>query len=151
MNLPRIKTKDIGGSLKGLLFTLAEKAFLTFLSLFVIALIFGAIIYYQYNVLAKKEEAQTIKEPLRFQEEIYQSVSRIWQEREKKFEGADSREYLSPFKVDQIREVTPEEHSEASEGNESEESTLEEPLGPSEVEQEGIDLGGPHVPLEIDQ
>jgi cbb3-type cytochrome oxidase subunit 3 len=139
MNLPRIKTRKIEESLKRLLFTMAEKAFLTFLGLFVIALIFGAIIYYQYNILAKEEEAPTIKEPLQFQEKTYQNVSRIWQKREKNFEEADQKEYPNPFRVDQFKEAILEESS-GSSGAE-EETGLEEHFDSIETEQS--EEGGP--------
>jgi cbb3-type cytochrome oxidase subunit 3 len=151
MNLSRIKTKEIGESLGKLVFIMAEKAFLTFLGLFVIVLIFGAIIYYHYNILAKKEEAQTIKEPLQFQEKSYQNVSRAWQERERKFEEADQKEYPSPFKIKQPEEAILKESSGSSgakgetglEENsnslgteQSEESGPEELPGSSDIDQE---------------
>jgi hypothetical protein len=151
MKLSRIKAVEINKLLKRLLFTLVKRAFLFFLGLLVVALIFGAIIYYQYNILAQKEEPQTIKKSLQFQEKTYRNVSRAWQEREKNFREADSKEYVNPFRADQIREVTPEEQPEPAEINEPEESTPEEPSGSSEVEQEGTDLEGPHTPTDIDQ
>ena len=151
MNLSRIKTKEIGESLKKLVFIMAEKAFLTFLGLFVIILILGAIIYYQYNILSKKEEAQTIKEPLQFQEKSYQNVSRAWQERERKFKEADQKEYPSPFKVKQSEEAILKESSGSSgakgetgleenfnslETEQSKEGGLEELPGSSDIDQE---------------
>jgi cbb3-type cytochrome oxidase subunit 3 len=125
MKLPRIKTKDTGESLKRLLFILADKAFLTFLGLFFVALILGAVIYYQYNILAKREEAQAIKGYLQFKEGTYQNISRIWQEREKNFKGADSKEYLNPFKTEYFEEGIL-ERSPRSFETEQEETGLEE-------------------------
>jgi cbb3-type cytochrome oxidase subunit 3 len=139
MKLPRIKTKDTGESLKRLLFILADKAFLTFLGLFFVALILGAVIYYQYNILAKREEAQAIKGYLQFKEGTYQNISRIWQEREKNFKGADSKEYPNPFRVDQLKEAILEESS-GSSGTE-EETGLEEHFDSIETEQS--EEGGP--------
>ncbi|KPJ73654.1 hypothetical protein AMJ48_00385 [Parcubacteria bacterium DG_74_1] len=140
MNLPRIKIRKTEGFLKRLLLNLGERAFLIFLGLLVIALIFGAIIYYQYNILAKREETQAIKEPFHFQEKTYQNISRTWQEREKKFEEADSKEYSNLFRVNQFEEVIPGEQSDSTEINESEENALEGSSNSSEVGQEGIDL-----------
>ena len=151
MNLSRIKTREIKESLKRLLFALVKRAFLFFLGLLFVALLFGAVIYYQYNILAKKEAVQDIKGSLQFQEKTYQNVSRAWREREKKFEEADSKEYSNPFRLKQVEEVGPEGHPETTEVNESEESALEEPSSSSEVEQEGIDSEESHIPVEVDQ
>ena len=108
---------------------------MVFLGLLAIALIFGVIIYYQYNILAKKEESQALKEPLQFQEETYQNVFRIWQEREKKFREADSKEYPNPFRVEQFKEAILEEPS-GSSGVAQEETGLEESPDSSNVDQE---------------
>ena len=134
MNLPRIKTRKSGELLKKLLLNLGERAFLVFLGLLAMALIFGVIIYYRYNILAKREEAQIIKEPFQFQEKTYQNISRIWQEREKKFEESDSKEYPNLFRVNQFEEVVPEEHFDSAEINESEETTPEESSDSSGVD-----------------
>ncbi len=83
MAFSKIKTKKIKESLKRLFSTLGEKAFLTFLGLLFVALIFGAIIYYRYNTLANRAEVQITKEPLQFQKKTYENVLKIWQEREK--------------------------------------------------------------------
>jgi len=115
MNLPRIKMKGTKGSFKKILLKLGERAFLIFLGLFIIVLILGAVIYYQYNILAKKKEVQAIKEPLQFQEKTYQSVFRIWQEREKKIEEAGLKEYSNPFEINHLKETTSEEPSGSSE------------------------------------
>ena len=109
MNLPKIKTIKTKEWLKDLALTLGEKSFLTFLGLLVIALIFGAIIYYRYNILAKREEVQIIKAPLYFQEKSYQNISKIWQEREKKFEEVGLKEYFNPFEVNRLEETMSEE------------------------------------------
>lgn len=140
MNLPRIKIRKTGELLKRLLLNLGERAFLVFLGLLVIALIFGTIIYYQYNILAKRGGVQITKEPFRFQEKTYQDISRIWQEREKRFEEADSKEYPNLFRVNQSEEVVPEEHFDSTEINESEENVPEESSHSSGVDQEEVDL-----------
>jgi cbb3-type cytochrome oxidase subunit 3 len=133
MNLPRIKIRKTGRLLKRLLLSLGERAFLIFLGLLVIALIFGAIIYYRYNILAKREEAQVTKEPFQFQEKTYQNISRIWQKREKKFEESGSKEYPNLFRANQFEEVVPEEHFDSTEINESEETVPEESSDSSEI------------------
>jgi len=100
MRVPKLKTKKIQDFLKRLPRILGEKAFLAFLGLLFLALIFGGIIFYQYNILVKKAEVQIIEEPLQFQEKTYQDISKIWQEREKKFQEADLKTYPDPFKID---------------------------------------------------
>jgi len=100
IEIPKIKTKKIKEFFKKLPQVLAERAFLTFLFLFLIVLIIGGIVFYKYNVLAKKAEPQILEQPLQFQEKTYQSVLKIWQEKEKRFEAADFKEYLNPFRID---------------------------------------------------
>jgi len=110
MRSPKIKVQKIKEFLKRLFLVLGEKAFLTFLGLLLMALIFGAIIYYQYSALTKRAEVQIIGEPLQFQEKAYQNVLKIWQEREKKFEEADLKKYFDPFRIDQLEETNLEEY-----------------------------------------
>ena len=98
MKIPKIKTKKIKGFFKKLPQVLAERAFLTFLFLFLIVLIIGGIVFYKYDVLAKKAEPQILEKPLQFQEKTYQSVLRVWQEKEKRFNEADFQEYPNPFR-----------------------------------------------------
>jgi len=98
--LKRIKFKKIKDSLKRLPRTLAENAFLTFLGLLVIALILGGLVFYKYSILTKKVEPQVIKEPLQFKEKTYEEILKVWQEKEKRFQETDFKEYPNPFKVD---------------------------------------------------
>lgn len=114
MRFPKIKVQRIKEFLKRLLLVLGEKAFLTFLGLLLIALIFGAIIYYQYSALTKRAEVQVVEELLQFQEKAYQNVLKIWQEREKKFEEAGLKEHPDLFRIDQLEEPVPEESSGSS-------------------------------------
>ena len=100
MKIPKLKVKKIKEFLKKLPRTLGERAFLTFLGLLLVALIFGGIIFYQYNILVKKAEVQITEELLQFQTNTYQDVLKIWQEREKKFQETDFKEYPDPFRID---------------------------------------------------
>ena len=99
MRIPKLKIKKIREFLKRLPQTLGEKAFFVFLGLLLIALIFGGIIFYQYNILVKRAEVQITEEPLQFQERTYQDTLKIWQEKEKKFQEADLKEYPDPFRL----------------------------------------------------
>ena len=98
MKIPKLKIKKIKEFLKRLPRILGERAFLTFLGLLLVALIFGGIIFYQYNILVKKAEVQITEEPLQFQEKIYQDVLKIWQERKEKFQETEFKEYPDPFR-----------------------------------------------------
>ena len=93
-----LKFKKIEVFLKKLPKILGEKAFLTYLGLLILALILGGFIFYQYNILAKKTEVQITEKLLRFEEEVYNKVLKIWQEKEEKFEGADLKKYPDPFR-----------------------------------------------------
>ncbi|MDI6603244.1 MAG: hypothetical protein QME57_03980 [Patescibacteria group bacterium] len=100
MRISRLKIKKIKEFLKRLPRTLGERAFFVFLGLLLLALIFGGIIFYKYNILVKKVKVQIIEEPLQFQEKAYQDILKIWQEKEKKFQETDLKQYPNPFKVD---------------------------------------------------
>lgn len=100
MRIPKIKTKKIKDFLKKLPRILGEKAFLTYLILLFLALIFGGIIFYKYGILVKKTKIQIPEKPLQFKEKTYQEVLKIWQEKEKRFKETDRKEYPNPFKID---------------------------------------------------
>lgn len=76
---------------------MAEQAFLSFLILFLISLIFGGFIFYQYNILVNKKEAKILENPLQFNEKIYKDVLNIWQEREKKLKETGTKKYFDIF------------------------------------------------------
>jgi len=92
--------KGIKKFFKNLPRILGEKAFLTSLSLILFSLILGGILFYQYSILAKKAEPKTTEAPLYFQEKAYENILKIWQEREERFEAADTKEYSDPFRID---------------------------------------------------
>jgi len=63
-----------------------------------VAFIFGGFIFYKYNILAQKAEPEITEKPLQFKEKTYQDVLKIWQEKEKRFNEADLKEYPDPFR-----------------------------------------------------
>jgi len=93
-----LKLKKIEVFLKKLPKALAERAFLTYLGLLVLALVLGSFIFYRYNILAKKTEVQISEKSLKFEEKTYDKVLKIWQEREERLKKADTKEYPNPFK-----------------------------------------------------
>lgn len=94
---PKIETKKIKEFIKRLPKMLAENSFLTFLAFFLIGLIFGCLVFYKYGILIQKAKPEAIEEPLKFDEETYQDILKIWQEKEKKFKEVDFKEYPNPF------------------------------------------------------
>jgi len=98
MKIPKLKIEKIKDFFKKLPLALAEKAFLSFLGLFLLGSIFGGFIFYKYSVLANKAEPQTVETQLQFREKTYQEILKIWQEKEERTETAESKEYKNPFK-----------------------------------------------------
>jgi len=77
---------------------LAEKAFLTFLGLFVLSLIFGGLIFYKYSINPlKTEPIEDIKIGLKFKSETYQKILQVWQNNEEQFEKIDTKQYFNLF------------------------------------------------------
>ncbi len=93
----KIDFKQIKKVLAKLPWIIAEHAFLACLFLFVLALIFGGLTFYKYNILAQKAEFETLDQSLLLKEKIYQEILVVWQEQEKRFNEADSKEYPNPF------------------------------------------------------
>jgi len=93
-----LKFKKIEVFFKKLPKILAERAFLTYLGLLVLALILGGFIFYRYSILAKKTESPIGEKPLHFEKELYNKVLEIWVKREERFEEADSKKYPDPFR-----------------------------------------------------
>lgn len=98
MKIPKFKIKEIKQFLKKLPRTLGEKRFLTFFGLLLVALIFSGLSFYKYGFLAEEEKLEVPEKPLKFNEKDYQEVLKIWQEKEKRFNEADLKEYPNPFR-----------------------------------------------------
>jgi len=97
MKIPKLKFKKITDPLRKLPRILGEHTFSTFLGLLLIALILGALIFYQYSFLVGKTKPEIFEKPLKFKEETYQEVLKIWQGREKEFKEIDLKECQDPF------------------------------------------------------
>jgi len=92
-----IKFKEIKVFLKKLPKKLAKKAFFTFLGLFLLSLIFSSLVFYNYSVVPKKKILESTKTGLEFKSETYQEILQIWQNREKQFGQADTKQYPDLF------------------------------------------------------
>jgi len=102
MKIPKFKTEKIKQFFKKLPRTLGERSFLTFLGFLLIALILGGLIFYKYSFLVEKEPptkiGEGVEKPLKFNEKNYQEVLEIWQEKEKRFEEVNLKEYPNLFR-----------------------------------------------------
>ena len=95
--LPKIKLKEIAVFFKKLPITLGKNAFLTFLGLFILALLFASLIFYTNYISIKNIETDITQEEFKFDSESYQEVLQIWQEKEQRFKETDSKSYPNPF------------------------------------------------------
>lgn len=92
-----IELKQIKAFIKKLPKKLAEKAFLTFLGLFVLSLIFGGYIFYKYSINPQVESIENGKIGLKFKSETYQKILQVWQNNEEEFEKTDIKQYFNLF------------------------------------------------------
>lgn len=92
-----IKFKEIKIFLKKLPKKLAEKAFFTFLGLFLLSLIFSSLIFYSYSIVPKKKILESVKTGLEFKSETYQEILQVWQNREEQLEQTDTKQYPDLF------------------------------------------------------
>lgn len=94
----KIKIQNIKKFFLKLPKSLAERAFLVSLFFIILSLIFGGVMFFQYNSFLQKTEIKIIEKPLKFNETLYQNILKIWQEREKRFQEVDSKIYSNLFK-----------------------------------------------------
>lgn len=93
----RIKFKNLKNILERLPRKLAERSFLTFLGLLLVALIFGAFIFYQYSILAEAVAEVSEEEIFQFDRSTYQKILDEWTKRNEKFLEINSKTYPNPF------------------------------------------------------
>ena len=74
-----------------------EWLFLSLLICTLIAVISGAIIFYQYAVLAPKTEPQVKLEVIKFQRDDFLDLVARWEERQAQFNAALEKNYPNPF------------------------------------------------------
>jgi len=105
MKVSKIKLNKIKNFFEKLPEILGERAFLSSLGFLLFSLILGGLIFYQYAILAERKEPEISKKPLQFNKKNYQEILGVWQEKEKRFQGTDSKEYLDLFQ--EIKQKTP--------------------------------------------
>lgn len=97
MKFKSVKLKGVKGFFKKIVVFLGQYAFLTFLILFLLSLVFSGLIFRKYSVLAKKAEPTISGKQVQFNQGAYQNVLKTWQEKEKRLIEADSKQYPNPF------------------------------------------------------
>lgn len=111
MKIKLIKIKDLLVKLPRIL---GEKAFLTFLGLLIIFLIFGAFLFYKYIFLVERIQPEAVDSYLQFDENLFQKISKKFNERERNFKITETKEYPDPFiRIAPIEEA-PEDEEEVS-------------------------------------
>ena len=93
----KIKTSQIRKTLEKLSLAIAQHAFLACLFLFLLSLIFGGFLFYEYSILAQKVVPEALDTSALLKEEAYQRVLEVWQEHERISQEADFKEYPNPF------------------------------------------------------
>jgi hypothetical protein len=97
LKLKKIKVKEVAVFFQKLPLILGKNAFLTFLGLFILAVIFASFIFYTNYILIKDMDFNIIQEEFKFDLESYQEILEVWQEKEQRFKKTDSKSYPNPF------------------------------------------------------
>lgn len=101
LKLPRIKLNKLAGIkdfFKKLPRFLGANAFLVSLGLISLSLIIAGSIFYQYSFLVLQKEPGNPEKPLYFQEKVFQDILKIWDDRQRRFEETDFKEYPDLFR-----------------------------------------------------
>lgn len=93
------KIKNLRDRIKNFPRILAQKAFLTFLIFFILSLIFGFFVYYEYLILEEKKEPEITEKIFEFDRKKYKRVLEILDEKEKKFNLIEIEKFRDPFEA----------------------------------------------------
>jgi len=89
-----LKTKEFFGKV---ILTSVRRPFLYCFLIFLLTLIFGALVFYKYVFLVKKTNPEVLMPQFSLDEKIHQEILKIWLEQEKRFNEADLKAYKDPF------------------------------------------------------
>ncbi|MBU1045678.1 hypothetical protein KJ616_00970 [Patescibacteria group bacterium] len=99
--MPRISFKiDLKGVKRisrKVLWFLGERAFVVFLTLFLISLFIGGIIFYYYGFLIIANEPEVRPQEIRLDDKLYQQFLESYRQRKANLESADFKIYFNPF------------------------------------------------------
>jgi len=98
-NFKKIKPDKIKNTLNKWLRVLAENSFLTFLGLFIVSLILGAIIFVRCSILVELPAETTGEDKVfKFESKTYQKILKEWQLKNERFSQIETKKYPNPFK-----------------------------------------------------
>ena len=99
LKVKKIKLGKLKGFFNKLPRILAVYAFLVFVAMLLASLIIGALVFYQYSVLAEDRDSVEEEKVPEFNDEIFQQIVSKWQEREEKFLNVNLEEFSNPFEM----------------------------------------------------
>ena len=97
LKFKKIKLYNIEIFFKKLPRLIAKRAFSAFLILFSLSLVLGGLIYWRQNTLVNEAQPEGISKQLKFKSITYQNILAIWQQKEDRFSGADTKTYPNLF------------------------------------------------------
>ncbi len=89
--------RGVNKKLGKLTLRVVERPLLYSFVIFLIVLVIGGILFYQYVFLAQKKRTDQLTPPALLEEVTYQKILQAWQEQERKFNEADTKSYQNPF------------------------------------------------------
>lgn len=92
-----IKIKKSGAGFKGIFLIFAERSFLLSLSLILLSLLIGGLIFYEYYIQVINKDPEVSEVTLKINNQAYQDIISAWEERQKKLDEVDLKNYLNPF------------------------------------------------------
>ncbi len=75
----------------------AERPFLSFLFIVILAAFLGGLIFYKSYFLHSEKSKDVSSDPVYFQEQLYLDILEEWRERRAEFEGVQEKIYLDLF------------------------------------------------------
>lgn len=97
MKAPFIKFNTIKIKIKKILWFLGSYPFLVILSLILISLVIGILLSYQYVILSKTSNQQSLTGAIKFDYSGYQKVLRHWQTKKQVSQESPNTGYSNPF------------------------------------------------------
>lgn len=94
----KIKINKVKEFLVKSLRAMAEHSFLTFLGFFIISLVLGVFIFFQFKILIESPAKEIGAEKhLKIETKAYQKIREEWDERSAVLSGSEPKKYPNPF------------------------------------------------------
>jgi type II secretory pathway component PulC len=91
----RFRLKNLKKKISKLPRILAEKSFLVFIFLFLIAVLFSLFVFWRYSISLEKE---ILPHKVRgFNKQKFEKILKLWQEKKEDFKKIDEKQYQNPF------------------------------------------------------